>query len=848
MRELRSAWLAQRRSCRGIRLAAVIAVLALIPVFPVAANAAQPGLHAVGTIPLTSGSQLVVDNHARRLLEVGGDLDRPLWITAYDGNDLRKVRSVTYPSYWQQSGGGGKPRVLAIDEAARRLLLVTYPTSESMDNTTLPTLVTINLDSFDVASELPLATVFPPGLRPLGMTIPSQNRILLIGQAVPGLKARVLPSADVPRMTGVFVVEIDRVGGDATWGPVVLRGCQSAITYFTQAEALTTPDSVIVGCGATQAQSVVAPGVQAVAAVERKDTSVQQLYFLPGSYARGDVYADQKAKRLVLVASDPNSPAQSVWVFDGIHKVFVGQIAAGNLNVLGAGLNAENGRMYVDIDGAVLVSGDRGYEIPQATSFGYGPNLGAVVTVPFNSSIVVPIRGPNSTWVYTVFRDTLSDDEFAPGGTTDFTRLDSLTTEEPQFAADAQAFGLRIERIGGVNAALQNVFSFGGDYWGAFGNATGLKDGDRNLYFARIRRTHLSNDESSTEAVAVDRDANTVSDYDTIKKSVSLPDWRYEEAQCGDFGGTPSSPHVHARALDGEAPQGDGDATGACSLEKSLARSSAEFGGVSIPNLISIGSSLSGTELHRDATGKLVGTVFAEARNIRITGGVSIAFVRSEINVGATGKPGGSSATYERIFEGVETDTYSCGGAESCDASKVAEGISSQLGAQVRVELPSADVLKTKGGAHGHAIRDPWQQQEDIVINNQEKTETQVPALRLTFVNDRALASRLIFDFAATKGDATSIRIVPAVVEPPAVPLPPVVVPKIEVPQLERPVVTPPKESIVERVVRTIGHGWKVLVAGEGGMFARSVGLWVLFVAPVFFAARRRVLRRLTQS
>lgn len=827
--------LSQRRSRREFALAVAFAVLGLVPLLPGRAHAATRGIERVGTLPISLGEEVVPDGMTRRLLTIGSGVGE-LTIRVFDADRLKLRRSVTLPPYWAYWGGNGKPLVYVFDEKARRLHLIAYTSQQALDLGVDPHFLTIHADSLEVLSDRSLATVIPAGFSVLGLTAQESGPILAVAQALP-----------TARTAGVLVTEIDPASGTATWGPNVVRGCQAAITNYSQSAAVSTEQAVFVGCAAAQFASNL-PAAQAVAAVGRADPNDQRLAFLPGTYANGDVYADVKAGRLLLVGPAPGSPAQAVWVFDIAQRVFVGQVAPGDLSVNGAGLNPVNGRLYMGVTGALLVTSGRGFSIPQALSFPVDTNPGPIVSVPFNSTIVVPIRGPFSSWIFVVYRDALPRDAFVPARPNESLYLDRLTTDTPQYSADAQAFGLRIHRIGGVNNALQNVFPIPSNYWSTLGNNTGLKDGDRDLHFSRIVRAYLSQDEASAGAISLARDASTESDYGTIRsRADSVPEWQYNAASCRDFGGSPKQDEAQG-AISGTLA---GRAFGNCSLASKTSEASASFGGVTATGLFSVGSSSSGATLRLDPKLGLVADVFAEARNITITPAdnedvVQIGRVRSEVLAAASGIPNKAAGAYRRIFEGVTAGDFRCG--MSCDPTEAAAAIAEQLGTPVRVELPAADELATPGGAHGHALRDAWQHQQDVVINNQEETELQVPALRLTFVNDKSLASRLIVEFAATKADATSFRVVPgrpgfeqpAVVVPPA-PLPPATLPPVIAPKPKS--LAPP--GIVEQVVKTLGHGWKFLLTGRPTMIVRSIALWVLFVSPLFFAVRRRLLRRL---
>ncbi|MHB8511642.1 MAG: hypothetical protein ACYDCC_05630 [Actinomycetota bacterium] len=809
---------------------------------PGKAFADHAGLQRIGTLPVDPSDGLVPDAREHQIIAMGGGLGT-LTLTTFDANRLTILRRASFDSWWPQEGIGGKPRVWSFDEAQRQLFLIAYGSKQQRDNFALPNLVQIDIDTLGVVSSVSLEGVFPPGVRILGMS-PAGSGFMLIGQAAPSVNSG-QGSVDAPRSSGVLLARINDTGS-LVGQPIVVRSCQQAITNQTQAVLGIDGSNAYIGCATSQLSTVPVPGVQAVVRVNLADVKDQQVFFLPGSYENGDVYYDAAARRLLLVGSTPGSPAQAVWVFDLEHQTFVGQVASGDVNVLGAGLNPETGRMYVGIDGAVLVSNGRGRQIPQAISFDLNTNDGAITPIPFASSVVIPTRGQDGEFIVSVFRDSIPESEFSQAEPAPYESLDSLTASSPQFAADVQAFGLRVHMIGGFNAQVQNVFPFGLDYWQEPGSITGLKDGDRDLHFARVTRAHLSADEASAEAVAADRDSNTVTDYQTLssKRPGTIPTWGYDPSQCGDFGTTPYSSTTTGTSV-------------SCSdAAHSVTASASYVSPLTIENpiakgtLLSVGSTSSWTTLIRDATDVLGATVHSEARNIAIADRVYIEKVASDVTV-ASGKKGQARGSYSRSIQGVIIDGRDvCG--STCDITSVATQISDALGSQVRVELPAADVMHTNGGAHGHAIRDPWQLQQDIVINNQQDTEQQVPALRLIFVNDKTLASRLIVELAATKGDSTSIRVVPEAPIPPEpvvvkLPVPaPINAPVQNVVTVGKPVVTTKTQSPLSRLVNILGHGWKLLFGSTPAAMVRGVALWLLLLSPAFFAMRRSALMRKT--
>jgi hypothetical protein len=530
-----------------------------------------------------------------------------------------------------------------------------------------------------------------------------------------------------------------------------------------------------------------------------------------------------------------------MWVFDLVHRSFVGQIAAGERNLLGAGVNPTTGRVYVGINGAVLVSTDRGVEIPQATAFDAPVATGAIAALPNTNRIVVPVEGPNASIQYVVFEDGLGADAFAADVFDDPRSLDAVRTEEPQYSSDAQAFGMRIRQLGGLNAALQNVAPLGGNYWRDPGNLTGLKDGNRDVTFAAVLRAHLGEGEASASSVAADPDANTASDYLTVAKQTgALPEaWPYEPASCRDFGA-------------GDEPSSAQEATASCRFGREVV-AAATFSADSLPGVptpdgtITVGFASSRAELRLDPVRGLVTTSVAEARDVVIGSSATIGRVASEASASAAGKKAGAAASYHRTFENVTAgDFFSC--TMQCDPNAVLAALTAALGTQVQVELPAFEAIATPGGAHGHAFREPWQHQEDVAVSSQDPTEQHIPALRIQYVNDSTLASRVIMDFAATKADATTLRVVKTATvdlprERPPLPAPRVLPTVVVKPPPSEP--SPQQPGFVDRVVRSIGHGWKVRATGSPGTVARSVALWALLASPGFFVLRRRLLGRL---
>lgn len=784
---------------------------------------AEPALRRIATIPLDRLGQVVVDNAARRVIEITGGVS-PLTITLYDGERYSVVRKVELTGLLPQA----TLHVQALDEATRRLYVLAYTSATDMDNRINPHLLSIDADDLRLLADRPL-TVFPPGVRVLGIGVQEAGRLALVGQLTAQAAA-----FGAPGVLGVFVAQMNPRTGQALWGPHPARACESLIATRTQTAVAVFDGAFFVTCKTPDVLGFPLPGIPAVVAVDIAHPDQQSVYFMPGSYGLGESSYDRKAHRLVLLGAAFARPAQAVWVFDLAHRVFVGQTTAGDVNVLGAGVNERTGRLYVAVEKALLVSTNRGLEIPQALQIDLDPFFAAVTPIPFNDRVIVPIHGEGDQPVFTVFRDTLPHDLFPPAKPLDYRAFDRLVTDTPQFTGDAQAYGLRVHELGGFNALVQNVFPQPNvNYWTPVTKYTGVKDGDRDLYFSRVVGAHLSADEATASAIPADGDANTRADYKTVAGKVTrLPqEWPFPTAACNDFGERPT----------GAVEEG---ATARCRLAQGRAAAGATHGGIEIPGVASVGATASTAAIRLDARLGLVSEVHAEARDVSLGASVTIGYVASDVTVAALGRPGTASADYRRTFRNVSSPAYSC--EKDCDPSAVLAAISDELGFQFRVELPDADPFHTGGGAHGHALREPWEHQQDVVMNNQDPTELQVPALRVTFVGDSAVASRLLLEFAGTKADVTHIRLVPAAPLP-AIPETPGRLPvvgglktiRVDVPA--EPVAAPVPDGVTEQVVRIPGRVWKILFVGG----VRSAAVWALFAIPLYMAARRRHLLRL---
>ena len=254
----------------------------------------------------------------------------------------------------------------------------------------------------------------------------------------------------------------------------------------------------------------------------------------------------------------------------------------------------------------------------------------------------------------------------------------------------------------------------------------------------------------------------------------------------------------------------------------------------------------------------------AEVKDINIGGVVHIGHITSTATSSAKGSPGTTHATYERHFSKVSMPGYSCD--DNCNPQDVVDNANHVIGPKFVFELPTYAAVRTPRGALASVLREPWQHQQDVAINDQSQTESQVAALRVTQVNDNTTASREVFEFAATEADSNyAIYAVDnfddADLSTPAADDGPTASGDLSAPaagtdsalgQATDATLTEPAANhqdtdggnLIQRFLRRLGHGLRLLFTGKHHTLL-NLALWALLFTPVFLSARRRYLLRL---
>lgn len=819
---------------------------------------AGPSLHREGTLPIAVAEQVVVDNERRHLITIsnnqdGGALASFGVLRLYGGSPLHQIKQQV-PSPWVfPAGGGFNPVVYAWDPHQGRLYLVAYPSFVDQEVGTNPQLLVIAADLRVVATR-PL-TAFPPGVKVWGMTFDAtQSRLFVLGQR----------NADPTGFLGVNTVQIDAVDpatGAGLWpSPYAVPSCEKVVADNVQAAIHFNPGAgaLFFGCGTGTIVAANEPGIPAVAVVDVRDPSLlsspvegpnlTDLHPLGGTYGFGESLVDQVAGKLVMVSEGNGLPAQAAWIFDEAHRAFTGVVNAGDNNVTGIGLDAETGRLFMGTttadDEALLIGNVRFLRTPQAA---HEPLKGIsgpeIVVVPFLHEILIP-TGNGENRVVNVYRSALPEVALPPpvnldASTTDAAEIPGRTSSS--YSGDVGAYGARIGQVGGANGVIRSVIAstLAGDYSAAVNRLAGegnvnlnLHDSDRALYLARIPKAFLSPGEASASAVSADADSTTVTDY----ASASQQPWPFPLASCADFGA-------------GATPATQTNASTTCALGAARVDAQSSFDATeSLSAAITIGSTKSSTSLVRDGTHGLVAIADAEVHHVSIGGVAFLGDVVSHSETRAHGRPGTADSSYTRAFRYVTMPGFSC--TTQCDPGEVVNRLRVALGGRFQIDLPNVETMRTPRGAHGSALREPYEHQQDVVVNDQPDNELQVPALRIAFVNDSATRSRFLVDLAATDasttysifnlpaidtvGDALSYGSVAGAIVNGAPPMP-----------FAFAGPTPPSAprggGALRRLARTVGHGLQLLLTGRAAT-PLSIALWTVLLTPVYLVARRRSL------
>lgn len=838
---------------RGHRLAFLgVAIFTLLLTSPIvvtpASGTSSRTLQPIGAIPWKDSAQWVVDARNRRVVVIRPAGTRAI-LELYDaerlgvGDDAGLLKQLVLLEF----GFGARPSY-AWNPSSGMLHLVVYPrtfdravpgvlglnpevVADNLRALLLPIQVTTT--GF-VRGEPRDLGVFPPGWLVVGADYvraaagDGGDRIYAIAQPGGSVNAH-----------GVLLAEIDPVSGRSRWQrPVHVQLCAGAISTRLPATVARSRDaagrvSVYIGCARVGTPA-------AVAAIDVTEPSAPRVrtYPIAGSYGAGESLHDPRGHRFLMVSSG-GVRSQSIWIFDDQRRVFLGNQAA-DAEILSVGLDEDRGIVYVTQPGELLVGSVRGLDLGQLERFP-APDVPAatssapIVPVPFAKTLIVPGHGG-----HLVYRDpTFGSDDLERTPRSGDDELVNLG-ESDVFSGGAQAFGVRVHQLGGIESTLQNLVPKNADYWYGspaqvgLGQPGGLEDGDRTFSFARVMEARLSQDTVTAEAVSRHAD-DGITDADVER--VSGGPWSTPAAQCADLGSTPQQ-------------SGGNDIAADASCDRANAKVSAGAIHRSASNgMFAIGQTTTDTAAFRDPKSGIVAEAYAEARKVML-GDVHIGRIWTRVQVSAAGARGSARSVIDRGFENVSSEGFSC--ETACDPAEVLTAIDGALrGFAITVQMPEADQEATTDGTRAWVQRDPWEHRQDVTLHELSGRQAEVPALRLVVVRDGTDRARTIVDIAAAKVDVALLPPTGARggINTPsdgfAISVPPLPdsAPRAEIPDLESPGAGSSPEAI-RRFVQIIGHGWRWLIGGPPGATLVSASMFVMFGLPALLASRRRHLVR----
>lgn len=466
-----------------------------------------------------------------------------------------------------------------------------------------------------------------------------------------------------------------------------------------------------------------------------------ELFPIPGSFNNADAFFDPGSRRLVITTL---AGGASVILFDTVTNSYVGSFAAGNNKIGQLGLDPVAGRFYglsAEPDTGLIVSDVRatparqGYGFPElAKADGQLPTTFEIATDPVRRRLILKYSGGVD---FVVVEDNIPpyrppEVDDPDRNTIDVPEQDGKTTA--LYAVGAQGYGSRRRQIGGLEALVINT--------GGIGNvAFPVGKGTRELRTAYLNSLTLTNGDAGASAITADRDRdNTAAD---ASHGPSDDPWPYAPAHCIDFG---TEPGDHA---EGTTEVSCAAATGRVSAESVFEESDA--GGVAVDRstLKAVG--------RRDPKKGAVSTVTATARGVSVLGGVvEIGEVSATAEAVAKGRPGTAKATHQRVVKNVTVLGQRVCGAE-CNTEDVARAVNGRLVGRVRIDFPQPDAAGATGSDGGYQAlirRNPFEQLQEQLFNEQPPDRIEVPGMVITVYQDDAKPGRSITELAAVGVEA----------------------------------------------------------------------------------------------
>jgi len=818
------AWVKRRRAARAGSF-----VLAFAFVLPAAdaARAAPRPIAQAASLPSTmvnARRHLDADPSARRLFEIGQPGGAGgMRVQAWDFDTLAPAGAVSVDA--AQSGFGG---MLSTVDELRHRLYVLYPARQADDAAVRDVLGPgVSSGIYDEAARVlfGVAAIDTIRMRPIGfgtlaLSLPAVPRDASESNAI-GIKAMsyyreggrdlLYLASEVPVGLGnlavsnhsvtVHQVDLGRLLDAASnlsaveWSFPVPQ-CALMMARGTPGIVFRSPSSstLSMACRQGGAQGLIAgqpaetPGIVQIritpgATQAQTATFVSTFHAISGNLQYGVVAVDPLAERMLLQI-DGSTTEAAIWIFDIPSATFLGIVALPSVFASGGtqalAVDSSRARLYAIsrpvgevLESTVLITSTDTTVVDQGLITTFRPDPAGIK----GRAAVDPVRhrlAMSATEGSIVLQDSLPGR--AGGGESSEPDAGTVNVAEGpgtavNFLGGGQAYGARIRWVGGVGGVDRNVNTLLDPPPSELSPQTGgitpppPAPGTRDVHFARVLHTTLTNGEASAKASGAQRDReNTDADLGGMANYIRRwggPDlsdqrWPYPEVECTDFGGADDARSGKGYGAEVACRHGDSVVT-ALALDESLSQ-----GGI-----VRIAQARARSAVARDPKRGIVSIVEAEMLGVDLGGQAGIGRVISRAETWATGRPKsangvGAGGSFLREFHDVwvaDADgnrTSVC--ADSCDPVQVRDEVNRALGLRARIDLPEPEPSRmngTPGGFEALIVRDPFERANEASVNEEaDARRLEVPAMVVTVFADGRVPSRVVISLAGVSAES----------------------------------------------------------------------------------------------
>jgi hypothetical protein len=795
----RSPWI------RRFSLLLLLPLLLTLVTPPVAGDADSGGIEFVGVIenpydprgPMGAGLPLGVFD-GRFYALVSTESGKPVTPAAWSTDTEIPTAAVLSPDPLPGFGGVGTGRTTF--DTTRNRLTLGYSNPDVGNH-----ILEYDPETLDLIRTTQVAAVLP-GFFLRGLTydeaadryyllgeMTAVGAVLAIGQnvAVPATPGPAIVALDAETMRIAWVHELPECGVvlfDNTYGSLLgLSANQDVLYAFCYGgNAASAPSGqstllrVFIDADATAADAI---------------SFRREVFPISGSYApgigagAGVIGFDAVRERMVVQSRSAATPGG--WIFDGLTGAWVGFVAAPNNRNAHMGIDEEAGRYYM---GGVWQQGSSVPGYVNVTDVGATPPPQGLLND--RHWISMPMfPDPDSDRIFTSVTLVQGDPPVAVLGEPAFEGaqgqplnpfvvlrdttqpitplppldLDGFTVDLPDakvrqdFTGAAEGFGARYLLVGGPEGITARTSSLAGQPT----QTLGLGTGDRGVLLAAVPRVDLRQAGVGATGAVATTDQATVGDAEDTARDVG------QNPEVFGFG------DGMATCLDGNGDKIEstqeselGTARVVCDLKALSGEVSATANEGLTGGNVSVAGATFDTRTFHDPKRGVVTETTATATGVRVgpKGGPNVQIKRIvavAVTV-ANGRPGTTSATWERRVEGVSSAsgevpggcrTVAAAGKDAsisgnCDA--LAAAINRIAPKELEVTFPLPHLEATPKGAYAAVEEREVDYLDARTLNNDQSRA--MPAMQVEVRNDNTEKSRLFIEFAAIRANSTFTR------------------------------------------------------------------------------------------